>query len=122
MESAELDKLKRELEAWRSSKDKGRRIPEELWQRAAALAPSLGVTRVHAELRLDFKSLKRRMGCGESPGKPKTTFVKLPLPSTSEIGECVLKIESLSGARMQAEISGLQPGGLSQILREFAAS
>ena len=126
MESKELNTLKRELEAWRSSKSRGRFIPEDLWQRAAALTHTLGVTRVHQELRLDFTALKKRMDGSKKtavlPSKPKASFVRLPLSSGSRVEGCVLKIESTSGARMQAEISGLETTALSQIIREFAAS
>ena len=125
MENKDLAALKLELEAWRASKDRGRFIPEQIWQKAASLAKTVGVTRVHIELRLDFQRLKMHMGISGKPAivrqKPKTTFVKLPL-SSSKIDDCVLKVESVSGSRMQVELSGLETTGLSQLLREFAAS
>lgn len=126
MENNELAALKLELEAWRMTKDRGRLIPEEIWQKAASLARAVGVTKVHTELRLDFQRLKMRMGVSKklvvASRKPKATFVQLPLPSHSKTADCILKVESLSGARMQVELSGLETAGLSQLLREFAAS
>lgn len=126
MENKDLAALKLELEAWRSSKDRGRLIPEGIWQRAASLAKSVGVTKVHTELKLDFQRLKRRMGVSRKPTiarrEPKATFVKLPLSSPAKIEDCVLKVESVSGSRMQVELSGLETTGLCQLLREFAAS
>jgi hypothetical protein len=125
MENSELVALKTELEAWRASKDRGRLIPEEIWQKAASLAKTVGVTKVHTELRLDFQRLKKCMGVSGKSTKvgrrAKTTFVKLPL-SSSKIDECVLKVESVSGSRMQVELSGFETTGLSQLLREFAGS
>lgn len=125
--SNDLDGLKRELETWRSSKNRGRFIPEGIWQRAATLTHTIGVTKVHQELRLGFTALKKRMDDSKTglskakPCKARTSFVRLPIPSSSKIEDCVLKIESVSGARMQAELSGIETAGLSQLLREFAS-
>lgn len=122
----ELEHLKKDFEAWRGSKEKGQRIPEELWQRAVSLAKSLSINRIHQELRLDFNKLKRLVGGSKKPvksrSKGKATFVALPpLQSAQRVDDCVLKIESVSGARMQAELSGLEAVSLGRILREFAS-
>ena len=122
MESEELVALKQAFEAWRNSENRGRVIPEELWQRAAILAKKIGVTRVHKELRLSFDSLKKRMGAPKKLVKSRTAFVSLPLSVGPRINDCILKIESASGARMQAELSGIDASGLAQVLREFATS
>ena len=43
MENNDLAALKLELEAWRASKNRGRFIPDEIWQKAASLAKAVGV-------------------------------------------------------------------------------
>lgn len=129
MENKELDELRRKLEHWRGLKNKGRLIPEEIWQGAVVLARELGVTRVHQELKLGFKDLKKRMGGPSKPvpratkvGQSPVSFVRLSVESSARVEACVLKIESASGARLQVELSGIETSGLSQLVREFAAS
>lgn len=118
MENNELQKLKADFEAWRITRVRGR-IPEELWRRAAELAKEIGITKVQLELRLDFRRLKKRMG--ETKLATKQKFVKLPMPGGSKMGSCILKVESATGARMQAELESLEVAGLSQIIRDFSA-
>lgn len=123
MESRQLENLRRDLVAWRTSESKGRLIPESLWQRAAQLARSMGVTRVSRELGLGYNHLKRRMTDKPRALEPAPSqFVEWALPPQSEIEGCVLKIESSSGARMQAEISGVTTESLSRLLRDFGAN
>ena len=95
----ELEHLKKDFEVWRGSRDKGTRIPEELWQRASSLAKSLSLNRIHKELQLDFNKLKRLTGGAKKPvksrSKAQATFVSLPpLQSVSCRQACTPSVRS----------------------------
>ncbi len=49
------------LAQWRSTRPRSTRIPEELWSQATELAERHGLAKVAVALKLDYKSLKRRL-------------------------------------------------------------
>ena len=55
-----IEGLRVRIEAWRRSENRGRRMPEELWQEASAAAQRLGVCPVSRALGLGYQTLKRR--------------------------------------------------------------
>lgn len=117
-----LESLAAELDEWRTSQDRRRRIPESLWMKAAELAKQIGVTRVSTTLRLSFDGLKRRMSVPQSlpigDGDECPAFLEwLVAPQASA---CLIKIESPSGARMQVELANISPPALVEILQGFA--
>jgi hypothetical protein len=61
-----IEGLRARIEAWRSSEHRGRRMPEELWQEAGAVAQKLGVCPVSRALGLGYQTLKRRVSPSES--------------------------------------------------------
>ena len=61
-----IEGLRARIEAWRSSEHRGRRMPEELWQEAGAVAQKLGVCPVSPALGLGYQTLKRRVSSSES--------------------------------------------------------
>ena len=58
---AEVDAVRVEIEAWRSSREKRGPIPSAFWTAAAALARRYSVYRISQALRLNYGVLKRRM-------------------------------------------------------------
>ena len=86
-----LDQLQGQLSVWRR-KQRGRpRLPEAVWQSAAALAQSMGVSQVSRRLRLDYYKLSRWRGQTAAPAADsaqRATFVQLALsaPSANEMG------------------------------------
>lgn len=56
--ATDLDTLQRQLDCWRQSQSGYRRLPEEAWAAACALARRLGVSRVARTLGLDYYKLK----------------------------------------------------------------
>lgn len=109
----QLEQLGSELAAWRSThKAPGRKIPEEMWARAAGLGLRMGIWSVSKFLRLEYNYLKRRCDAQGVPGQaqprkrsqtqaraeqratPAPTFVEL-LPAKNEgVRRCSLEIES----------------------------
>ncbi len=71
-----LEELQRRFDNWRGAGDKGRRIPEALWQSATELAREIGVNPVVRALHLDYTRLKRRV-TGQVASKTTTSPLRL---------------------------------------------
>jgi len=100
-----LFKLARSLERWRSSAQRGRRIPEALWGEAARLARAYGVSRISAALKLSYYDLQRRaQGEGAVSSRPQAppTFIQVPASTLSGGLEARGKVEVVHacGARL----------------------
>ncbi len=98
-----LEELQRQFAAWRSTRGTGRRIPEELWNSATALAREIGINPVVRALHLDYARLKRRV-TGQvtsktqaSPTPTGPTFVELAVDAVSRRPECVVEFEGRRG-------------------------
>ncbi|MFA5508093.1 MAG: hypothetical protein WC314_26555 [Vulcanimicrobiota bacterium] len=128
----QMEALSLELEQWRSVRQRpGGRLPERFWSRAAELAREVGPEQVCSKLHLSAAGLTKRLGlCGSTaavPVRKEPTFVELLVgtPTAGSLteapcGNCTIKIEAVSGARMQVDVSNLAPSGLATILREFS--
>ena|ERR1039458_4128092 len=96
-----LFKLARALGRWRASAQRGRRIPEALWEAAARLARTYGVSRISGALKLSYYDLQRRAG-GEravSPQPPAPpTFIQLPASTLSAGVDLRGKVEVVHGS------------------------
>ena len=94
------------LEAWRSRPDRGRSIPEGIWDSAAQLAASHGVYRVSQELGLNYHSLKKRVGLGAA-SRASTSFIEIPLvPRGGAAGEeARVEVESPKGWKVMIPAS-----------------
>ncbi len=55
-----LEEVGEHLAQWRRGKDKGERIPEQLWSEALGLLDSHGISRVSRTLRLSYTELDKR--------------------------------------------------------------
>lgn len=64
----ELRELRGRIEHWRATRESQGRMPEALWEAAAAAAKNHGVSRVASELKLGYAGLKLRMQ-GRSAGR-----------------------------------------------------
>jgi hypothetical protein len=98
-----LEELQRQFDAWRSSKEKGHRIPEELWSSATELAREIGVNPVVRALHLDYTRLKRRV-TGQNVSKTQVSptptgpaFLELAVDAVSPRPEWVVEFEGRSG-------------------------
>lgn len=61
------------FEQWRSSKKKGERIPEQLWQEAIDLLDRYGISQVTRTLRLSGSDLNKRRGITARARRAKVT-------------------------------------------------
>ena len=130
----ELRALSLELGRWRKGcQSPGGRIPERFWVRAVALARLTSIEQVCGSLRLSASGLEKRLGTkgksGSNQRRKGPTFVELLVesptafsPAESASGStCVIKVEAVSGARMQVEVTNLGASGLATVLREFSS-
>lgn len=75
-----LPRLLLQLSAWRKHRRHRQPIPEPLWQAAAVLARTHGVSPISSALRLNYYDLQRRADSVAGAAKPSATptFVEVP--------------------------------------------
>ena len=100
-----IAQLQLQLNEIRSTRPRGKRLPDSVWQAAVELAREHGVYSVARHLRLDYAGLKKRLG-GVSHRRQKTrkpTFVELIAPPSAMQGECLIEFESLRGSKVRIQ-------------------
>jgi hypothetical protein len=106
----DLKELQRQLLSWRKSQFQRTRLPEEIWNSAAELARTQGVSYVARALRLDYYRLKRQVAQGpekSSPITPPPTFVELQLtPGERDGVACRIELTDVGGAKMSVHFPG----------------
>ena len=106
-----LQEVAGHFERWRRGKQKGDRIPEQLWQEAVSLVDSYGVSQVSRTLRLGGRDLNKRRGITTAGrhrrgARGKTTFVELdPVAGDQapgpEAGAAWMELERPDGLRLR---------------------
>ena len=103
---AQLTAVVNGFQQWRGSRTKMERIPETLWQAAAALCPRYSVFRIARTLRLNFVELRDRVrpkaktrGRGNRKSSPASMerlhFMELPAAAVGgDQSECHLKVRN----------------------------
>jgi hypothetical protein len=108
--SPQVESVRLRLERWRRNRKHRSPIPEELWASAAELAGEYGLAKTARALRLDYYSLKERLGASGQPISPEAktqpAFVELVPQAPAAISECTVELEDPSGARMRVHIKG----------------
>jgi len=121
-----LEKVGRELAAWRESNRAPKPIPTLLWNQAAELGRTLGAGPVARQLRLDYGCLKRKMAeVGQAPARTTETksttnfleFLAMPAPLGDTIESCSIRLRS-PRAQVRVELQRLSPQALGTILKE----
>jgi hypothetical protein len=104
-----LDKTRRRIARWRETRPyRGAAMPAALWAAASALARQHGLYATARALRVDYGSLKKRLGPAEAGRVPSPAFVELP-PSVrpTGLGPCVIDLEAPRGRRLRIEVTGV---------------
>jgi hypothetical protein len=105
--ATDLLQLERQLHSWRRGRRGRRRLPEEVWEAAVALARTQGLSRVARGLRLDYYKLQRLICDTARAAAPKSTsvcppgFVEMACPSP--VGgptACRVELRNRRGATM----------------------
>jgi hypothetical protein len=100
-----IAQLQLQLNEIRSTRPRGKRLPDSVWQAAVELAREHGVYSVAHHLRLDYAGLKKRLG-GVSHRRRKArkpAFVELFTPPSAMLGECLIEFESLRGSKVRIQ-------------------
>jgi hypothetical protein len=121
-EPPQLQPLARRLKAWRSTRRRGQRIPEEFWKGAADLARVHGLSRTATALRLSYYDLQRRLSGAGGAGRrraPVTQFVEVPALSTSPCGHSTLELIHACGARLTVRLPNAGAKDLLPIIHLF---
>lgn len=123
---AELKQIRSALESWRAKKGKGRRIPEQLWTRAAGAVRGHGLNRVSRALGLNYYDLKKRT---EEIGEQKKdreesrpVFVELggcDTEATERDRVCTIELEKSCGVRMRIHVGDAATVDWSRIKEAF---
>jgi len=124
---ADLSKAAGEFAEWRSRRT-GRRIPAELWSRAAALAARHGISRTARALHVRYYDLKKRVESSPadevsrfiSPGP--RDFVEILTGASPSASEVTIELERACGSKMRIHLKGAGPSVLADLSRTFLES
>lgn len=115
--------LAERLKQWRRTRRRGQRIPEELWEAAAALAQVHGLNPTSAALRLNYYDLRKRL---ESPmkGQDKSrsrapTFLEMPKVMCGQADPGTVEVVRANGSRMTLRLSAARSCDLLPLMKEF---
>ncbi len=114
----------RPLAQWRSTRPRSSRIPEERWSQATELAERYGVAKVAIALKLDYKSLKRRLTARSAAEDARSaavssSFVELDLglPLTPPV--CVLVVTDRAGRALRIELPQAASSNIAEVARSL---
>jgi hypothetical protein len=113
--------LQLQLNEIRSTRPRGKKLPDSVWQAAVELAREHGVYSVARHLRLDYAGLKKRLG-GVSHRRRKArkpAFVELIAPPSAMLRECLIEFESLHGGKVRIQWKAAAPPDWMSLLRAW---
>jgi hypothetical protein len=119
---ATLSATCRQLEQWRHQQSGRKRLPQELWAKAVALAREHGINKTARLLGLKYESLKKHLAAAppdaSGPGKTQPEFMELlpgaMIPSSLE---CMIEWEEGNGAKMRMHVKGASMADLASFAR-----
>jgi len=108
--ATDLKQLRQQLNTWRRSQTQRTAIPEPVWEAAATLSRTHGLSRVARTLRLDFYKLRRRSV--QAPSSSPPGFVEIPwmgLAAGAGSRPCTVELSDAQGAKMTVQLAGETP-------------
>ncbi|MFT5057557.1 MAG: hypothetical protein ACI89E_000322 [Planctomycetota bacterium] len=109
------------FDEWRSDRKRGARIPDHLWELAAKLAEEHSVAKAAVALKLDYYSVKRKLGrTSPKTSVPKgPSFVEMTLPVSEPDLSCTLEIFGPlePGPKLRLELQGIGVTDLGLLIR-----
>ena len=124
----EMAKVRRDIEEWRSTRTKRCRLPDWLWEAAAALGRTHGIYRTARSLQVSYESLKYRVvsGTGGRPtgrvGQTAVPFVELrpaPLGTPAPARGSEVELVGVQGERMVIRLAANQHLDLPALAKAF---
>jgi hypothetical protein len=115
----DLSQARSRFQAWRAGRKVGERIPAPLWEMAARLAKTHGVSRTATVLGLDYYSVRKRIESAVAqPHSGGPAFVEWPSPIV--VGkECRLELDNGAGAIMRVHLVGYDAADVEALSRSF---
>jgi hypothetical protein len=112
------------LAQWRSTRPRSTRIPEELWSQATELAERNGLAKVAVALKLDYKSLKRRLTAKHNADDARSapvssSFVELNLGLPLAPAVCVLVLTDRAGRALRIELPQATGSEVAEVARRL---
>lgn len=121
--SYDIEPVRRQLEAWRRTRQHRDRIPEPLWGAMSKLARTHGVSSVSAALRVEYYALRDRVEGARNvsevakPSLP--TFVELKSSVLGQPAGSRVELEDGSGNRMTVRLEAGVNLDLAAIMQLF---
>lgn len=125
---ADIEAVRKRFEAWRARRERGARIPRELWDEAERLAAKHGVFKTARSLGLDYMAVKRRITIAvpsdRAPAKSpvvrgQSRFVEVTPPCGPTGHGCVIELEDESGAKVRIRLPRGDAAELGAFARAF---
>ncbi|MBW8004130.1 MAG: transposase family protein [Planctomycetes bacterium] len=112
-----LTEVEKQFRSWRSSRKRGSRIPQRLWQAAAELSEQHPISDIALTLGLDYTRLRRRVEPLPSlrtqlasdevrPGRAGVRFVEVGMVPGRGTGECSVEAEDGRGKKLKMHLKG----------------
>ncbi len=122
--SAGLQPLAQRFKTWRATRQRGQRIPEELWQEATELARLHGLNPTVAALKLNYYDLQRRLQARRTPqpgGGGGSLFVEVPVVSGPPGGDerGTVELVRAGGERLVLRFATASPRDLLPVVQLF---
>ena len=115
----ELEKLNRFLTQWRATHRAPTPLPTKVWTKAAMIAEYMGPSATSKALRLDYRTLREKMGRTTTPPPPEFVEVFQPFHVQTAALDCILEVQSANGSKLRVEAKGLPVVELTAIVRDF---
>lgn len=100
---ATLEEVRARFTAWRSSSQRARRIPDELWDAAVSLCTEYSVCKVSRALGLDYNALRKRRLKSEQTQPPRAFVELAPL---SGLGEVLIECHDTHRGQLRVHCKG----------------
>lgn len=117
-----LNEAIRQFARWRSTRQRGERIPVQLWRIAEEVARASGVSKASQALHLDYYAVQRRLANETTvdAAAEATQFVELTLPtgaSSPPRPQCRLELRDRDGGTVRLDLSGWPGPELADFVR-----
>jgi hypothetical protein len=131
-ERTALEEAEIQFEKWRKNRNRGARIPQNLWDLAAVAAQEHGISKVAGSLALSYYKLKELLASTTEPiaapgskspsekAETKARFRQLffpPLPAPAP--ECVLELADGEGKILRAVLKAASAEQVASLARTF---
>lgn len=104
---SELQPARLALEAWRQSRRHREPIPQAIWDQVLPLARAHGLNPVASALRLNYYSLKQRLGVAAPKTARRGSAAALPLVELKGSAwgpACLVELEDRTGRKMKLQL------------------